>query len=337
MKAADVDDLTLTGPRTIRGASGSRSTTIDITKNGRTLVNVNAEANTVTVFRVESDTLEKLAEVPVGREPHSVAIDRNNLAYVTNSASGTVSVIDLKGEIKVIGEIVVGSEPRGCALTPRGSKLFVANFTDKTVSVIDTDTSTVVDTIILTGNPYAVAVTDNGGSDENQTVFVSQFLARLIGGGPGEGFDNGKEAVVSAFSNDGVYAVTEIILSPLATSGFTANRTVQCLPPTGTGTKDTFCPQPGAPAGDPVITADPQGVFPNQLYGLLISGNRLFVPNIGAQPEPPVVFNTNVQALIHVVDVAALAEVSNSSSKPQCSNCDGTTGGPGDSRQNIRK
>lgn len=309
MKAADVDELAFRGPRTIKGADGSRSTTIDITKNGRTLVNVNAEANTVTVFRVESNTLEKLAEVPVGEEPHSVAIDRNNLAYVTNSQSGTVSVVDLKGEIKVVNEISVGSEPRGCALTPRGSKLFVANFTSGTVDVIDTDTQTVVDSVVVGGNPYAVAVTDSGGGDDNQTVFVTRFLARLVAGGPGEGFDNGKEAIVSRFSNDGIYTVSDIVLSPLADSGFTVNRTNQCLPPTGTGTKDTFCPQPGAPAGDPVITADPQGVFPNQLHGLLLRGNRLFVPNIGAQPEPPFIFNTNVQALVHVIDTVALAQV----------------------------
>ena len=52
----------------------------------------------------------------------------------------------------------------------------------------------------------------------------------------------------------------------------------------------------------PVITADPQAVFPNQLFSALIRGNRLFLPNIGAQPEPPVQFTVNVQALVHVVN-----------------------------------
>jgi len=49
-------------------------------------------------------------------------------------------------------------------------------------------------------------------------------------------------------------------------------------------------------------------VFPNQLLSALIRGNRLFLPNIGAQPEPPEVFNVNVQALVYAVDVQALAE-----------------------------
>ena len=43
-------------------------------------------------------------------------------------------------------------------------------------------------------------------------------------------------------------------------------------------------------------------MFPNQLLSALIRGNRLFLPNIGAQPEPPEVFNVNVQALVYAVD-----------------------------------
>src|SRR5262245_578556 len=70
-----------------------------------------------------------------------------------------------------------------------------------------------------------------------------------------------------------------------------------------------FCPRPDLPASDPANTNNPQGVFPNQLLSALIRGNRLFLPNIGAQPEPPEVFNVNVQALVYAVDTHALAEV----------------------------
>jgi hypothetical protein len=60
---------------------------------------------------------------------------------------------------------------------------------------------------------------------------------------------------------------------------------------------------------DPVIANDVQGAFPNQLASAVIQGGNLFVPNIGASPEPPVVFNVNVQGLVHVVDVATADEV----------------------------
>ena len=295
-------------PLTITGEP-TRSTSIDISKRGKVLVNVNTDANSVTIFRVDGDSLVKSAEIPVGREPHSVAIySKRDLAYVTNSGSGTVSVIKL-GQRQLVNEIAVGSEPRGCALTPNGQFLFVANYTSRSVSVIDTAAGTVINTVPMPGNPYAIAITNNNGSDDQQTVFVSQFFAELVPGGPGEGFDNGKQAAVFAFPSGALTPVTKIVLSPLAQSGFTADRSPLCPPPLGNAINSTFCPDPNAPDGDPVNEADPQGVFPNQLHALILRGNRLYIPNIGAQPEPPVLFNLNVQALVHVVDALGLAEI----------------------------
>jgi YVTN family beta-propeller protein len=305
LRAMNPDDPN--APDTIKGVP-TRSTSIDINKKGKLLVNVNTDANSVTVFRVEGDDLVKLAEIPVGREPNSVAIkSKGNLAYVTNSESGTVSVVHLE-QLEVVAEIAVGTEPKGCALTPKGGKLFVANFTSGNVSVIDTNSNTVVQTVPLGGNPYAVAITDNGGKDDDQIVFVSQFFAEPLPGGPGEGFDDGRQAAVFAF-NAGTFAPTKITLAPMLNSGFTANREPLCPPPLGMAINDTFCPDPNAPPGDPVNTQDPQGAFPNQLHALLMRGNRLFVPTIGAAPEPPVRFNTNVQALVNVVDVAGLVDI----------------------------
>jgi cytochrome c553 len=59
---------------------------------------------------------------------------------------------------------------------------------------------------------------------------------------------------------------------------------------------------------DPVIANDVQGAFPNQLASAVIQGGNLLLPSIGAGPEPPVVFNVNVQGLVHVVDVATATE-----------------------------
>ena len=47
--------------------------------------------------------------------------------------------------------------------------------------------------------------------------------------------------------------------------------------------------------------ASAQKVYPNMLFGALLRGPFLYVPNVGAQPEPPVNFNTNVQALVGVL------------------------------------
>ena len=83
----------------------------------------------------------KLAEIGVGEEPRCVAIHPNDqVAYVTNGISGTVSVVNL-AQRRVVATIPVGTEPRGCALTPNGTLLYVANHTEGTVS------------IFFTGNP----------------------------------------------------------------------------------------------------------------------------------------------------------------------------------------
>jgi hypothetical protein len=97
-------------------------------------------------------------------------------------------------------------------------------------------------------------------------------------------------------------------LKPLPDSGFTANRVSPNNFCGAAAHSLIFCPDPND-LNDPINTADPQGVFPNQLLSALVRGNRLYLPNIGSQPEPPEFFNVNVQALVYNVDVKALSEV----------------------------
>lgn len=308
------------------GEASSRSTTIALAEGGRKLVAVNLEAHSVTVFRVSGDSLQKLAEVPVGREPRCVAVSpRGDEAFVTNSGDGTVSVLSLRGHEgpEVVATISVGVEPRACALTSKGEVLYVANYTAGTLTLVDTTARKVVGTIFVGGNPGALAIAKDSRTKEKNVfsslarwrsrggedrVFVTQFFARPIPGGPGEGFDDGRQGVVQTFLVSNPAQITEIVLSPLAESGFTANRTNLCQQLNPAAVNNTFCPDPTAPAGDPRITQDPQAVFPNQLGAALVCGKKLYLPSIGAQPEPPVFFNVNVQALVHVVDTAALQE-----------------------------
>jgi YVTN family beta-propeller protein len=309
--------LTLLGVWPASQAAPTRSTNIALTGNGTRLVNVNHEADSVTLFDIKGGgrRLKKLAEIPVGQEPYCVAVDpRGGDIFVTNGVDGTVSVIASES-LKVVKVIPVGTEPRGCAMTPDGERLFVANHTAGTVSIINTSNRRVIGTVNVGGNPFAIAVTDTGGRANSQRVFVTDFYARLIQGGPGEGFDTGKEGIVKWFRVGSPGSINTTRLSPLADSGFTANRAPFCnvSRPTQPPVNQTFCPNTAiTDPASPAITADPQAVFPNQLFSALIRGNRLFLPNIGAQPEPPVQFTVNVQALVHVVNTSGTpAEIQN--------------------------
>ena len=195
-------------------ATPSRSTTIALTSDETRLVVVNREANTVSIIQVKdaqgNDIGIKLDEITVDKEPRCVAVHPNDeVAYVTNGLSGTVSVVDLV-QSRVAAEIPVGTEPRGCALTPNGNLLYVANHTEGTVSIIITSNplNPILDGAVQVGrNPTALAITNDGDNDNtNETVFVTQIFAELnpdfndpIFNGNGEARDLGKQGVVHAF------------------------------------------------------------------------------------------------------------------------------------------
>lgn len=302
--------LTLEGP--------GRSTTIVLTSDDRQVVTVNRETHSVSVVEVRSadggDTHRKIAEVPVGQDPRSVALSPDDTtAYVTNAVSGTVSVINLdprNGPIGVRAEIPVGTEPRGIVLTPNGTLGFVANHTLGTVSILETASDTLVGSVDVGGNPTALAITNDGDrDDQDELVFVTSFFAELVPGGPGEGFDTGKQGIVSAFDVAGTLPPTRITLSPLERAGFSADRAAFCPQFNANAHSDLFCPDPTAtdPSSD-VIAKDPQGAYPNQLQSLLIRNGFVVCPSIGAGPAPPVRFNVNVQALVHVFEPSTLTE-----------------------------
>jgi YVTN family beta-propeller protein len=81
-------------------------------------------------------------------------------AYVTNSDSGSVSVINT-GSNRVAATISVGNSPVGIALPPDGHFAYVANFGDGTVSVVNTATNSVTAAIPVGINPWGVAINPN--------------------------------------------------------------------------------------------------------------------------------------------------------------------------------
>ena len=97
----------------------TRSTTIALTSDETRLVVVNREANSVSIIRVKdangNDVATKIAEIGVGEEPRCVAVHpTDQVAYVTNGISGTVSVVDLvRG--RVAATITVDSPSREAA------------------------------------------------------------------------------------------------------------------------------------------------------------------------------------------------------------------------------
>ncbi|HEV7607998.1 MAG TPA: hypothetical protein VGO61_11705, partial [Steroidobacteraceae bacterium] len=319
----------------------SRSSSIALTGDDNRAVIVNRQKASVSVIKVRNgdgtDASQLLAEVPVGKEPRFVAISPDDkYAYVTNAFDGTLSVIDLTANtpVAVGAAINIGVEPRGIAVTPNGTYAFIAENTVGEVAVVRLSNYEVVASIHVGGNPYAVAISNDGDkNDTDERVYVTQLFGEVIDQARPDGFDDAKQGVVSSFrvgdaiTNAGTGAtVTRLLLKPLA-SGFSADRRNFCKltrsaleiagtvkyfnsGPDGTnGTgaaqlvKETFCPDVASTNTDPLgpIGKVAQKVYPNMLFGALLRGPLLYIPNVGAQPEPPVIFNNNVQALMGVL------------------------------------
>lgn len=293
----------------------TRSTTLAITSDDRRVVVANQEADTVSVIEVKNnkgqDVFTPLVEIPVWKDPRSVAISPDDKeAWVSNAASGTVQVLSLK-TYQILATLPTGAEPRGVAITPNGKKVYVANLTSNTVTVIDAIKRKVLFQKPVGLNPVALAITNDGdGDDDDETVFVTRLFGKPDKGINSEVNDQGRAGFVYSFRvGDTTPTRADIRLSPLADSGFTISRSAFCPKFNGALQSAIFCPDVDiADPNSPVIAAVKQAVFPNQLASALIRGRTLYLPNIGASPEPPIQFNVNVQALVHVVDTVLLAE-----------------------------
>jgi DNA-binding beta-propeller fold protein YncE len=324
----------------------SRSSSIALTADDNRAVVVNRQKASVSVIRVRNtdgtDASQLLAEVPVGREPRFVALAPNDSrAYVTNAIDGTMSVIDLTATTPAaVGTAIsVGVEPRGIAVTPNGSYAFIAGNITGDVAVVRLSNHEVVGRVRTGGNPYAIAISNDGDrNDDDERVYVTQLFGEVIDPARPDGFDDAKQGVVSSFlvgdavANATTAAVTRLVLAPMA-SGFNADRRNFCLlarealaaagtvvyfnsGQNGAGfgaaalANQQFCPDVASANIDPAgpLGRVAQKTYPNMLFGALLRGPMLYVPNVGAQPEPPVNFNTNVQALVGVLSPVTNAE-----------------------------
>jgi len=117
----------------------------------------------------------------------SAATPAGTYAYVTNTASATVSVVNT-GTNSVIATVPVGNEPVGIATDPGGTRVYVTNSSSNTVSVIDTATNTVTATIAVGQRPQAVAVAPDSSrvyvANDGPVVAFAGEPVRLRAAGP---------------------------------------------------------------------------------------------------------------------------------------------------------
>jgi len=262
----------------------SRSSTIALSEDGARVAMVNPEDGSLSIFSTSDNS--RSAKVATGGEPANVVIGPDSkTAYVSNRADGTVvrvSGID-GGTPSVDATVQVGAEPIGLALSPTGGKLFVAEFAESRVSVINTSTMQLVQSIAI-DRPRALLVTNNKDTnDDDETLIVAQFFGTPIAGA--EAKDDGRTGHVQLRSLADLTTSKDISLASID-SGFAQ----------------------GGVAGNPTVHASP-----NQLGALAVANGRIYITSVAASPQGPTRFDNNVFPVVYVADVAAASEVQDAS------------------------
>ena len=136
---------------------GPQSAGVAFTQNGNWVVVANFENDTVSIVDLG---LRAVSEVELrpgkidpsqsgvrgGEFPFWVAVLRNDKAYVSSMRDREIVVIDLRAQPpQVVRRIGVSGQPNRMIFNGAGTRLFVANGSSDSVSIIDTSTNKVVD------------------------------------------------------------------------------------------------------------------------------------------------------------------------------------------------
>ena len=131
----------------------------------------NRFSNSVSVIDTATDTV--IADIAVGAGPWGVAVGPGGeRAYVTNAFGNSVSVIDGQ-RLAVVATIPLDSSPTDIAVSDDGRHVLVTRRDQPgTVSLIDTDSLTVVGSVAVSGSPHAVGFLTQGAFVPGQGLFL---------------------------------------------------------------------------------------------------------------------------------------------------------------------
>ena len=164
-------------------------------------------------------TVQTDISLVAGASPQDMLTDPNGYVWAADDTLGMVHRVSVSTNTVV--DVPTGAGSYGLALTPDGSKLFVANYVAQTISVIDPETPQVTSTINLSVSPLDVAVDPSGQYLYYVSNADAHVFKRDISSGATTSFsiqggaqsitltDNGTKVVVSMpTSSIGIYSTS---------------------------------------------------------------------------------------------------------------------------------
>jgi cytochrome c553 len=285
--------------------ASSKSSTIALSDDDALVSMVNPEDGSLSTFATSTRAL--LSRFTGLSEPSAVVFMPNRTsAWVANRGDSTVRRVDgLETASPTAGaSVAVGSEPTGLALSPTGRFLAVAEWAEGRVSVIDTQSNSIV-SVISMRNPRAVAITnDLDVDDADEKVVVTEFYGRQ-NANP-EGTDASRDGAVRLFtlSATGQLADDGVITFPM--TGLSPNQLFNVALQNDRLYVPTISASPAAPR------AFDRNVHPVVLVGALSTKTAVTGP-LGSQSLGPLITAFNTTPKYFMADLVDLSFLPNSS------------------------
>lgn len=121
-----------------------------MTPDGTRLLVVSTPDNRLSVFDLTGAKPQRIAEIPVGLEPVSVAVRDNGEAWVVNTLSDDISVVDLT-TLHVKATIHVGDEPSDVLFAGPSGRAFVSVTQEDLIKIYDPTTRAEIGAIPVAG------------------------------------------------------------------------------------------------------------------------------------------------------------------------------------------
>lgn len=148
----------------------THSSTICLDTDRKKLWAVNPDNHSVALM--DATTYKLLAEVPVGKHPRTVAVDKQGNAWVANEDEATISLVSASGQAIQTIDLPYASRPYGICFDPQKAYCYVTLQGTGKLLKLDATTRRILQTAEVGRSPKGIAITSNG-----KKALVTQFIS----------------------------------------------------------------------------------------------------------------------------------------------------------------
>ncbi|MBD8498384.1 YncE family protein [Paenibacillus arenosi] len=170
-------------------------------------------SNVIDVFDTTTSAL--IISIPTGGLPQSVVMRPDGLqVYATNAMTNNVVVIDVDTNMTIGAPIPTGLNPFAVAFSLPVSKAYVTDFSGPSITVINTNTLSVITTIPLVASPFNIAATPDGSK-----VFVCLNTNNVVV------IDTATDSIITTINLSPSTGVFDIAITPDGTKAYVSAST----------------------------------------------------------------------------------------------------------------